>query len=163
MDIFDNFCGARNGVIQCTCGWTYVPTDDDDSQNHGRHHAEFERVTKSRRHAPWSYTVRERMKDVGRVGLRVAVTDAEVFAAAELIVRAWFDRSFSLAIERGFGDRHPTVPEYAKWLADQEEMDPRMNEVILSIYRHVGRPPGTLGSSIWNPSEAQLTSGGTLN
>ena len=95
MDIIDSFFGDRNGVLHCTCNLNFVPTDPEDSVDHAHHHDEFVRITTAKNHVPAGYEVRERLKATGRELLGRAVNDEQRIAAAVMIVRAWFDRSFT--------------------------------------------------------------------
>lgn len=156
MDIFDNSAGRRNGVIECGCGRTYTPHDDEDVREHAEYHAEFERVCRAKNYVPATYRAQERLKDAGREALRDAVTDGSVLAAVELLIRAWFDRSLTRAIEHGFGDLHPTLPEYSKMIAEAGQLDARARDVVASVYRHLPEPPGMVKSTRWDPAPWQI-------
>lgn len=151
MDIFSNFISARNGVVSCTCNRTYCATDADDALDHARHHAEFSRVTRNKAHVPYGHAVREQLKDAGRKLLADATSDGDVSVAADMIIRAHFDRSFQRAIENGFGDLHPSLPSYARTIAEDRQLDPRVNDALLQTYRDAPRASGIIDSTIWDP------------
>lgn len=153
MDIFDNFIGERNGVVYCGCNRVYCISDDDDVLEHARHHLEFARITKARAHVPYAYSIREGLKDGARELLRAARSEADIQTAAGMMIRAIFDRSFQLAIEHGVGDLHPTLPEYARTIAEDGQLDPRVNAALFATYHDAPRASGRIKSTLWEPPQ----------
>ena len=91
------------------------------------------------------------MKDEGRAKLKMAVTNSDVVAGAELVVRAYYDRSFIQSIG-GHVDKHPTLAQYTKMLVDDGwPLDERSRQVVKGAYAHVSRPPGRVVSTYWEP------------
>ena len=141
----------RDGIVHCTCNRTYCATDADDVLGHDQHHAEFVRVTRNKGHVPSGYTLREELKNEGRELLRNAANDDDVRVASDMIVRAHYDRSFQRSIENGYGDLHPTLPEYARTIAEDGRLDPRVKAALLVTYRDASRAAGIIGDTIWDP------------
>jgi hypothetical protein len=143
----------HNGIVHCTCNQTYCATDADDVRDHAQHHDEFVRVTRNKRHVPYGYMQREQLKNEGQELLRNATSDDDVRDASDMIVRAHYDRSFQRSIENGYGDPHPTLPEYARTIAEDGQLDPRVKAALLVTYRDAPRAAGIIKDTYWDPPE----------
>jgi hypothetical protein len=150
-DVIGNPMVDHNGIVDCTCNQTYCATDADDVRNHAQHHDEFVRVTRNKGHVPYGYMRREQLKNEGRELLRNATSGDDVRVASDMIVRAHYDRSFQRSIENGYGDLHPTLPEYARIIAEDGPLDPRVNAVLQETYRGASRTEGTIKDTYWDP------------
>ena len=143
------FGPGHDPVVNCTCNMTYTSNDREDVCDHARHHAEFERVTRLTGHVPLSYTKLEKLKDDARDLLREEPSDADVVMAAEMILRAYFDRSFQRAIECLVGDLHPSLPEFGKALALGQTLSPNLSRALLRAYGSALPPCGTIVDRRW--------------
>ena len=72
---------------------------------------------------------------------------------AELVLRAWFDRSLEAAIDEDYWRAHPTLPQYTAMM-DLEGHFPE--DVVAALRARVGRrTPGIAnGASYWLPPVA---------
>jgi hypothetical protein len=152
VHIISKLVVGRNGVVHCSdCNRSYCSTEEKDVLDHARHHAEFIRVTRNKRHVPCAGVLRDQLKDAGRELLDNAANDDDVRVAADMIVLGYYDRSFERSIDHGIGDLHPTLPEYARTVAEDGEFDPRVNAALLTTYPDAARASGTIDGTLWDP------------
>jgi len=132
-----------------SCGLTYMAADPVDEPEHRRVCKRWSNAVNTLRYEPEQHTDRENAKHRGHALLRDADAHRRALGA-ELIVRAWFDRSLAAAINGDYWRRHPELPQYTAMM-DLERHFPA--EVVAVLRARVGRRgPGIAdGSSYWSP------------
>lgn len=152
-----NPAAARNHIVECGCNVNYSVVDDDDIEAHARHHAEFVRATANKGHVPHGHRRREQLKETARALLLASLSPDDVAVAAEMLVRAHYDRSLQRAIEHGNGDEHPSLASYAVTVAAAGQFERRVNAALLAEYAGVPTAVGVISALLWDP--ASVTDG----
>jgi hypothetical protein len=151
VNIFDN-SALRSNIFVCSgCNRTCCPTDIEDLQDHARYHAEYERITRSKKHRPLTYAAREQLKVDARALLLVATSIESIRVAAKMLVLAHYDRSLERAIAHGMGDLHPSLPGYARTISEDGQFESRVNAALQAEYQSAPRASGTIESTLWDP------------
>lgn len=151
MNSICNPAAARNQIVECGCNVTYTVGDDEDIQAHARHHAEFLRVTADKGHCPYGHRRREQLKETARALLRASLSPDDASVAAEMLVRAHYDRSLQRAIEHGNGAEHPSLASYAVAVAAAGQFERRVNAALLAQYAGAPTASGIISNTIWDP------------
>ena len=103
---------AEPCLTQCDlCGLWYMANHREDEGVHRRSCGRWVAAVNALGHKPDRGHEREAAKQRGHDLLREADSQRRVLGA-ELVLRAWFDRSLAAAISEDYWRAHPTLPQY---------------------------------------------------
>ena len=139
---------AEPCLTQCDlCGLWYMANHREDEGVHRRSCGWWVAAVNALGHKPDRGHEREAAKERGHDLLREADSQRRVLGA-ELVLRAWFDRSLVAAINEDYWRAHPTLPQYTAMM-DLEGYFPE--DVVAALRARVGRrTPGIAnGASYW--------------
>ena len=130
------------------CYLTYVAEEPEDRRYHAARHRRWEKAVATLGYHPQDYRDRERDKQEGHELAREGKTLPDQLAGANRVLRAWFDRSLSAAIDGGYWKRHPELEEYIAMIDVPHAFTP---EVWAELRRLYGRRAGIIpsGRSYW--------------
>lgn len=142
--------GDENLATCSYCGLQFCLNVKDDVKEHSRRHDAFEEASHVLRYTPQLYAEREASKQEGYQLLGNAEPQKR-YEGAQLILRAWFDRSLVSAIDGKYWKKHPSFEKYVSYVSGDINMFP--SDVAQRIVATYGTQEGVIpvGQTYWHP------------
>jgi hypothetical protein len=129
---------------------TYCEDIADDRREHAQRHRRRSAAAKALGYLPATYHAQETSKREGWSRITHGTTLEERLAGAEIVLRAWFDRSLEAAIRCGYWKQHPTFERFAGMMTG-EVWDADLLAAVRAKYGDAQVDEIAPGASYWFP------------